>query len=169
MEAAWVLGCAFDVDWLFVGYIEVVVDIGGSLKSWLGGRRRNWYILEGCQQVFFAVLGCMWLVTFDTLRRFATEVGGMTKRLAVEALLYRSGVSKFFPFDNTMAEFMNLEHFAYVYIWGEGDYKYWVFSCDNMCDLVYFGELRDPYYLDVVGVQVCTNVFLGDVGRDTFQ
>ena len=67
MEAAWVLGCAFDVDWLFVGYIEVVVDIGGSLKSWLGGRRRNWYILEGCQQVFFAVLGCMWLVTFDTL------------------------------------------------------------------------------------------------------
>ena len=51
MEAVWVLGCALDVGWLFVGYIEVVVDIGGSLKSWLGGRRRNWYILEGCQQV----------------------------------------------------------------------------------------------------------------------
>jgi len=33
MEAVWVLGCAFDIDWLFVGYIEVVVDIRGSLKS----------------------------------------------------------------------------------------------------------------------------------------
>ena len=118
---------------------------------------------------FFAVLGCMGLVTFDTLRRFATEVGGITKRLAVEALLHRSGVFKFFPFDNTVAEFMNLEHFAYFYIWGEGDYKYRVFSCDNMCDPVYFGELRDLYYLDVVVVQVCTYVFLGDVGWDTFQ
>ena len=111
---------------------------------------------------------CGWshLTHFDG---FATEVGGMTKILAIEALLHGSGIFKIFPFDNTMAEFMNLEHFAYVYIWGEGDYKYRVFSCDNMCDPVCFSELRDPYYLDVVGVQVCTNVFLGDDGRDTFQ
>ena len=38
----------------------------------------------------------------------------MTKELAGEPLSQRSGFLKFFPFDNTMAEFMNLEHFAYV-------------------------------------------------------
>ena len=105
----------------------------------------------------------------DTLRRFATEVGGMTKGLAVEALSHGSGVFKFFPLDHTMAEFMNLEHFAYVCVRGEGNYKYWVFSYDSMCDSVYFSELRDPYYLYVVGVQDCTNARFRDVGWDTFQ
>ena len=48
----WVLGYAFGVvDWLSVGYGEVVVDIGGNMKSWLGGRRRGWYILGVCPQV----------------------------------------------------------------------------------------------------------------------
>jgi len=35
--------------------------------------------------------------------------------------------------------------------------------------LVYFSGLRDPYYLYVVSVQVCTNVLFRDVGWDTFQ
>jgi len=63
-----------------------------------------------------------------------------------------------------MAEFMYLEHFAYICVRGEGNYKYWVFSYDNMCDPVYFSELRDPYYLYVEGVQVCTNVPFRDDG-----
>jgi len=51
MGAVWVLGYAFGVvDWLSVGYGEVV-DIEGNLKSWLGGRRRSWYIFGVCQQV----------------------------------------------------------------------------------------------------------------------
>ena len=35
--------------------------------------------------------------------------------------------------------------------------------CDSVC------ALKDPYYLYVVGVQVCTNVLFRDVGWDTFQ
>jgi hypothetical protein len=38
----------------------------------------------------------------------------MTKGLAVETLSHGSGIKIFFSFDNTMAEFMNVEHFAYV-------------------------------------------------------
>jgi len=36
-----------------------------------------------------------------------------------------------------MAEFMNLEYFAYICVTGEGDDKYWVFSDDSMSDPVY--------------------------------
>jgi hypothetical protein len=111
----------------------------------------------------------MWLVAFDTLRWFATEVGGMTKGLTVEALSHGSGVFKFLPFDNTVAEFMNLEHFAYVCVRREGDYKYWVFSYDSMCDSVSFCELRNLYYLYVVGDQVSMDVLFRDAGQDTFQ
>ena len=50
-----------------------------------------------------------------------------------------------------MAEFMNLEYFAYICVRGESDDKYWVFSGDSMSDPVCFGELGDPYYLYVVG------------------
>jgi hypothetical protein len=48
----------------------------------------------------------------------------MTKGLAVEALSHGMGVFKLLPFDNTMAEFMNLEHFAYVCVRGKGDNKF---------------------------------------------
>ena len=85
----------------------------------------------------------MLLVTFDALGQFATEVGRVTKGLAVETLSHRTGVFKFFPCDNTMAEFMNLEHFANVSGRGEGNYKYGVFNYDSLCDPVQFSELRD--------------------------
>ena len=48
----------------------------------------------------------------------------MNKGLAVEALSQGSGAFKLFTFDNTMTEFMNLEHFAYVCVGEKGDYKY---------------------------------------------
>jgi hypothetical protein len=79
----------------------------------------------------------MWLVAVDTLGWFATEVRGLTKVLTVEELSHGSGVFKLLPFDNTMAEFMNLEHFAYVCVREKGDYKYWVFSYESMCDSVF--------------------------------
>ena len=39
---------------------------------------------------FCAVFGCMGQVTFNTFWWFTTEVGGMTKGLAVEALSHGS-------------------------------------------------------------------------------
>ena len=111
----------------------------------------------------------MLLVTFDALRRFATEVGRVTKGLAVETLTHRTGVFKFFPCDDTMAEFMNLEHFANVSGRGEGNYKYGVLNYDSLCDPVQFSELRDPCYLYVVSVQISTNILFRDVGWDSFK
>ena len=55
----------------------------------------------------------------------------MTERLAVKALSHGSGVFVFLPFDNTMAEFMDLKYFAHVCARGEGDYKYWVFGYNS--------------------------------------
>ena len=46
-----------------------------------------------------------------------------------------------------MAEFMDLEYFAYIRVSGEGDDKYWLFSGDLVC----FCELGDPYNLYIVG------------------
>lgn len=101
-----------------VGYGRVVVGIEVNAKIWLDERHSSWYVWGGgCQQVF-VVFRCMWLVTFDALRRFATEFGGITKLLAVEGLSYSTAVSKFFPFDNSVAEFMNLDHFANVCVGG---------------------------------------------------
>jgi len=105
------------------------------------------------------------LVTFDALGRFATDVGRVTKGLAVETLSHRTGV----PCDDTMAEFTNLEHFANVSGRGKGNYKYGVFNYDSLCDPVQFCELRDPCYLYVVIVQISTNVLFRDVGWDAFQ
>ena len=118
---------------------------------------------------FVAIFGCMLLVTFDALRWLATEVGGVTNGLAVETLTHRTGVFKFFPCGDTMAEFTNLEHFANVSGRGEGNYKYGVFNHDSLCDPVQFSELRDPCYLYVVSVQISTNALFWDVAWDAFQ
>ena len=42
MGVRWILGHAFGVvvEWLSVGY-DAVVDTGGILRSWLGGRSRR--------------------------------------------------------------------------------------------------------------------------------
>lgn len=109
------------------------------------------------------------MVTFDALRWFATEVGGVTKGLAVETLTHRTGVFKFFPRDDTMGDFTNLKHFANVSGRGKGNYKYGVFNHDSLCDPVQFGELRDPRYLYVVSVQISTNALFWVIARDAFQ
>jgi hypothetical protein len=61
----------------------------------------------------------------------------MTKRRTVEAVSHGSGILKLLPFNNTMTEFMDLEHFAYVCVRGKGNYEYWIFRNDSMCDSVF--------------------------------
>jgi hypothetical protein len=122
-----------------------------------------------CANGLCTVFCRMSLVTFDTYCRFATVVGGMAKGLAVETLFHWSGVSEFFPCDNTMTKFMDLKDLVHVGARRECNYKYWIFGYDCTCCFVSFGHLRYPRYLYVVCDQICANILFRDVGRDTFS
>jgi hypothetical protein len=63
----------------------------------------------------------------------------MAEILTVETLSHWSGVFKFFPFDDTMAKFVDLKDFAYVGARRENNYKYWIFGNDCVYSFICFG------------------------------
>jgi len=92
-----------------------------------------------CANGFSTVFCSLWLVTFHISWWLAVVVLRMAEGLTVEALSHWTGVLKFFPFDNTMAEFVDLKDFAYVRTWSEGDYNYWIFGYYSVSCFICFG------------------------------
>ena len=98
VELLYILGATSKVCWV----------LSSTVDTFWGGAGRFW-----------AIFRCVLLIAFYALGGSAAEGWRLSERLAVETLADGSWVLIFFPFNYTMAQFMELENFSHISSWLE--------------------------------------------------